>query len=310
MRESGAALSAIYGGDGSNLRFLRDTFFASAASRTLIERVPPFALGQRLERLAVDADLLMCERAPLWASLGKRIGTLRMPAWIKQELQLGAAGARWLLPRHIEREADRQVRRHGYRLELSTGAADLSDFYTRFYSPYVKSRFADEAVVVDHAQFQRVAAGQTLAKLYATDEWVAGMLLQRSSRSIRFGWFGSTSTPPPPGASEALDVLCIRMAAQNGVRRVVLGHSRPSLADGVVRYKQKFGAHVRKTRFPQSVLELKMLRSNRALAEWICSRQFVCLQQSGLAVLDCKSSADRLEGAMKSLPADKPSIAS
>ena len=112
------------------------------------------------------------------------------------------------------------------------------------------------------------------------------MLLERSGTELRFRWFGASRSPPPDGASEALDVACIRRAHAGGVRTVLLGHSRPSLADGVVRYKQKLGARLRAVRYPQSRLGIAVDRGQRPMFERLNRRQLVTVRGGLVRVLE------------------------
>jgi len=72
-----------------------------------------------------------------------------------------------------------------------------------------------------------------------------------------------------------LDARVIERAVAQGARRVVMGHSRPSLADGVVRYKARFGAVVAPTRFPQRVIGLRVRRPSPALAAALNAAKFL-----------------------------------
>ena len=96
--------------------------------------------------------------------------------------------------------------------------------------------------------------------------------------------------PAPPGASEVLDVRVIEHAAGMGVRRAVLGHSRPSLADGVVRYKARFGAVIRATRFPQRVIGIEARRPTSEVAQALNAARFISISGSRpeMRVLDVR----------------------
>lgn len=284
LRTDGSPLTALYAGNGSNAEYLLQTLFAGNVSRRTVAHCMPFALASKLRRFADSAEIVLCERAPLWALLGKRIGDFRMPAWLRQELLLPEPGERWQLGRHLEREVDRQIRRHDYRLVLSQDAADKDMFYSDFYCPYIRSRHGSGAVTADRSTFLAVAARTTLAKLMAGEQWTAGMLLRQSGQTLQLGWFGSRLIPPASGASEVLDVLAIRAAAQSGVRHISFGNSRPSLCDGVVRYKRKFGAQFVMPRFPQTVIELRIRSDRRALQDWLNEQQFVCHRRNKLVI--------------------------
>jgi hypothetical protein len=66
------------------------------------------------------------------------------------------------------------------------------------------------------------------------------------------------------------------------VRTVLLGASRPSLVDGVVRYKQKLGARICAVRYPQSQLGIAVDRGRRALFGRLNGRRLVAVRGRGL----------------------------
>jgi hypothetical protein len=186
----------------------------------------------------------------------------------------------------LRKEVRRHCRRQGYELHLSAHAADLQRFHATLYRPYVTERFGAGAVLVEAERFLAVARDMALAVLKVADEWVAGVLLDRRGDTLHLGWFGSATVPPRPGASEVLDAWVIEWAAASGARRVVMGHSRPSLADGVVRYKARFGATLRPTRFPQRTIGLGILRGSPALAASIATARFVTFRDGRACVFE------------------------
>jgi len=282
----GTGVSAIYAGNGSNAEYLIGTLFDGSPSRLRLATCAPLALPSTLARFGPQAEIVMSERAPLWSALGPRLGEIRMPAWIRQELHLKQSGEPRLLGRHLEREVERQIRRHGYRLAVSTAEADKQVFFEEFYVPYLRSRHGAGAITATREKFLQVASGSTLAQLFSGDSWTAGMLLHRRAQGLKFGWFGSRQNPPSPGASEVLDVLTIKDAASRGIRHIGFGNSRPSLIDGVLRYKQKFGAHIVIPRYPQTVFEIQLRDSRPALREWLTSRRFVCGYRGTVATVE------------------------
>jgi len=253
---SGETVSAVYAGNRRNLGFLQDLFFQQATIESLAAAVVPWRLGARLRQHAARDDLALFELPPAWSPCLPGAADIVVPAWVGARLSLPtrSAPAGRLLARAAEREADRQLRRHGFTLRFSVSPQDAQHFYHEFYRPYLAARFGAQAVLVDEAAFLRRCRGARLAQLLADDEWVAGMLVLGRATKIRFGWFALRGGLPRSGASEALDVLVLREAWQRGVREVDLGHTRPCLTDGVLRYKQRLGARFVATRFPQSRL--------------------------------------------------------
>jgi len=262
-RGAAAELRAAYLGSGQTLPFILRELFESP---------------QRITAASLDevpaVDLCIEERPPLASLVNAPAHELRLPTWISQQIDLRPAGAEgFAFSRHVRRETERHIRRCGYSLDFSNDPQALRQFYRDMYRPYVQARFDAQAIVVSEETFLQRAAGQWLARLHAGATWTAGMLLAREAQTLRFGWFGARSNPPPPGASEVLDALVIRWAVQQKLQRVVLGHSRACLRDGVLRYKRRLGAQIRATRFPQPQIFLRMVRPS----EWLAR----CLDEAG-----------------------------
>jgi hypothetical protein len=259
-RFSGLPLRAVYLGNGRNAAFLRGLFFADAEQTVLARYRTPWH-ARRFRPPESAADLGLSELPAAWAVMGSPAATLDVPAWVRQTLTLpGPDPGHRLLPRGAEREAERHIRRQGYRLTLSAGAEETRRFYHELYAPYVRARFGAAAVLIPEAAFIAASRHQQLASLYAGERRVAAMLLRRRGAHMRLGWFGMLTEPAPKGASEALDLLVIRQAHAEGVRSVVMGNSRPCLSDGVFRYKRRLGAQPQATRFPQSRLHIHLTR--------------------------------------------------
>jgi hypothetical protein len=271
-------IKALYAGNGANLDYVASSLFAQPPQRRVLGSVSIAFMADALKRhTSADVDVQIVERPPLWAHLGGAIGEIQIPAWVRQELRLDpAAATRWTLGRHLEREAQRQIRRHAYRLELSDAPAVKQTFFESFYLPYIQSRHRTGAITVSREMFDAVASTATLAQLFSSDRWIAGMLLHWRRDTLKFGWFGSAQTPPPSGASEVLDVLCVKMAVERGVSRIGFGSSRPSVVDGVARYKRKFGADFSLPRYPQTMIEFAISYRSQPVREWLCEQQFLC----------------------------------
>ena len=288
---SGSGVDALYVGSGINRDFLVRLVMDDGRERgrhqlTSYRDVPRvIGAASRSGPEAVRPHVILTDLPALWGRLTPGAAQYRFPAWVRQEVTLPPAGERWVVPRAVEREAARFVRRHGYVVDFVTDALALRRFFHELYRPYVLARFAGEGIVVAEEEFLRKARRCTLARLFGHGEWLAGVLLERSRTTLRFGWFGARGEAPPPGASDVLDLACIRHARDLGLRRVQLGHSRPCLTDGVVRYKAKFGARLHAVRYPQSVLGIAVDGQNRALFERLNRRQLIVVRRGHANIL-------------------------
>jgi hypothetical protein len=274
----GTEVRARYVGSGLNcdylVRLVMDEPREAARHSLRSYRYVPGAADARGSDGA-DVGVVLTDLPALWGMLTPRRTQYRFAAWVRQELSLPSADAAWVLPRAVEREAARLARRHGYTLGFTADEDSLRRFYGELYRPYVLARFGSGAIIVTERDFVAAARCCTLALLRQQDHWTAGVLLERSGARLRFRWFGAARSPPPAGASDVLDVACIRRAHAEGVRTVMLGHSRPSLVDGVARYKQKLGARICAVRYPQSKLGIAVARGQRALFDRLNRRQLV-----------------------------------
>lgn len=265
-----------YAGSPETAAFVANALLSPIERRETVGRLDtPLALrGREFEVACAGTDLAVVEVPPLWQSALPDDTQFRIPAWVSQEIRAAPGGVIGLSSA-LRKEVRRHRRCEGYTIEFSRREADIRRFYLELYRPYVAARFGAGAVVVDEARFLATGRGMQLALLRAGGERVAGLLFRQRGPALALGWFGSSSLPPRSGASEVLDALVIERAAADGVRRVILGHSRPSLADGVVRYKSRFGAVVRPTRFPQRVIGLAVRRPSAALGAAFNAAQFV-----------------------------------
>lgn len=252
-------LRCIYIGNRINLEFLRSLFFAEA---TFEERLAtlghPVQMGKRSFMQRLPRSEIVCTDVPrFWQPFLGIDCDLRIPAWVRQEIRL-EPGQELPLDRDTEKEIARHTRRHRYEIDVTQDGSAFLLFFHKYYRPYIASRFGPQAVVVSERQFLQRSRSQVLARIHSHGEWVAGMLLDCEKRHLRFGWFGAATNPPPAGASEALDAFCIRYGQERGCNRIILGNSRPNLNDGIVRYKAKFGADIVPTRFPQTMLGIRI----------------------------------------------------
>lgn len=275
LHGSNAPATIVFAGAAETASFVAGSLLTTTRRKPFGRLGTPFELrGAAFAKLREGADLMAVELPIFWRPCLPADSDLRMPAWVSLEIRAGG-GSPLVLPAELRKEVARHGRREGYALELSVADDDVRRFYSNLYRPYVTERFGAGAVLVDEGRFLAVSRGMTLAILRADRDWVAGLLFRQRGTTLHLGWFGSDSVPPRAGASEVLDACVIEHAAAQGVRRVVMGHSRPSLADGVVRYKSRFGASVRPTRFPQRVIGLSIQRRAPALVTALNAARFV-----------------------------------
>jgi hypothetical protein len=292
----------VFAGSPETATFLAGALIEIGRRETLARLDTPLSLRSRsFETLCRDADLVAGEVPSLWQTSLPLDADFRMPAWVSQEIR-APDGAAIVLPAALRKEVNRHRRREQYGVRVTRNEADVRRFYAELYRPYVAMRYGTGAIIVDLTRFLAVSRGMQLALLCVGDEPVAGMLFRHRGATLALGWFGAATIPPASGASEVLDAFVIERAAAAGARRVILGHSRPSLADGVVRYKSRFGATLHSTRFPQRVIGIAVRRESAALAAAVNAARFVTFRGGARRIFELRSDAPLSAGFPESAP--------
>ena len=83
------------------------------------------------------------------------------------------------------------------------------------------------------------------------DERIAGIVFHRARDAFfcdAFGALGEDGRSGKSGAAAGIFHFCIREAREMGCRQVDFGGFRPSLDDGLLRFKRKFGVRLVKQR--------------------------------------------------------------
>jgi hypothetical protein len=297
-RGSAQPLLALYAGNEANRHFLQTILFEHATATLQAELPNPIGLPRYVRQAAASTDVVVTDLPPAWSLLAGA-AQIRIPAWVRQQISLSANGP--LLSAKIERQTKR-LARLGYTVEFTDAVPDGEVFYEQLYAPYIAARFGAGAYVVPRERFLRRLAGNTLAKLCDDGRWIAGTLLYQERDSLRLGWFGCRSCPPPRGASLILDTECIRHARSRGASRVVLGSSRPSLTDGATSYKTRLGAGIVSTRLPSQALSICVRTWTDALARCLNDRALVRVRGRAPAVYRVACDARKQVVTLETLP--------
>src|SRR5215831_6211868 len=146
----GTEVRARYVGSGVNCGYLLGLVMdepRELARHSLpgYRHVPSAADARGLD--GAEVAVVLTDLPALWGMLTPRRAQYRFAAWVRQELSLPPAGAAWVLPRAVEREAARLARRHHYALDFVTDPDSLHRFYSELYRPYVSARFGRGAIV-------------------------------------------------------------------------------------------------------------------------------------------------------------------
>lgn len=287
-RHSGEQLSILYiGHEKRNREFLIDKLFAVA---DIIERNPPvhpiagLALAQRAR---VDVELIIVDLNFPYSLLYSSSDSLRIPQWIKQKVVLPLSKEEFVqcLPRKLRREVFRCIRKYNYTYEIIETEQAFTDFYRRFYVPFIESRFGTESLTVSESFFLSECRLGSLLRLFQCGVPIAGAIIQRLNTQLSSVWVGfccDHGSTISTGASDVLDYFTLEYALREGCRSVDFGPSRPLLNDGVFRYKRKWEAQAQIPRIPSGDILLRPVKFNEAVKSVFKNNFWITREQDSL----------------------------
>lgn len=225
--------------------YLPRRLFSGDPRRETLGRIGIKALPEFLGRFHESVDLTV---ARVDRRSGRRMLAdtyLAVPEWV---------GTKLMVPDNLEahvrsggsiRRDMTLVRRHGYQPLLSDGRDDFEMFYQSFYTPFTHERYGEMAFMrTAHDLRRRVRRGGILWVQRAGSR-VAAVLFELHERTIdllALGTLKGDRELVKEGAIAALYYFIIELARTRDCRIVDFRGSRPSLRDGLLRYKSKWGA--------------------------------------------------------------------
>jgi len=242
----GHPATMLVAGREKRVRWLLDRFFAAPPERETQGHVPAWRLARTLRHANGSADLTVAHLAGASSgSLGFGDDYLPVPDWIGMRLVAPFAPAGAGRPGHDLSVDLRRVRLGGWRAEISHRASDFAAFYRDMYVPYVGNRYGAGAYIQSHRRLRRAFRHGGLLWVSRDGERRAGLLFEHRGGtlvSVATGAAGDPVRPLKEGAIAATYVHMLDYARSTGCTDIDLRGSRPSLDDGVTRYKRKWGA--------------------------------------------------------------------
>ena len=227
--------------------YLPHRFFKDPPQREVIGKVPLWTLPHILKSLWTSADLTVARLDRLSARLLFNADYLAIPEWVGSWLTVPDDLARRVRATGSIREDMRKIRREGFTAEVSHAEADFEMFYRTMYVPFIRNRHGAQAIIRNAHQLRRWFRRGGLVWVRHGGQRIAGGLVERRDNVILLRALGTAdgeSEPVKAGALAALYYYEIEYAHTRGCTRVDFGGSRPSLNDGVLRFKRKWGVRL------------------------------------------------------------------
>lgn len=268
--------------------YLASRFFADPPQREVVGQAPVWSLARVLRRLQPFADLTLAHVDHLSAQLYFDGDHLAVPDWVGAWLTMPIDLGRLAQTGKTIASDIRNTRRRWHDAEVAHAASDFEVFYDRMYLPYIHSRHGAQAYVHSKYYLQRAFLRGGILRLRRNGRPLAAGLFESNESTIvlvALGVFDGDVALLKEGAVAALYVHLLEYAREQGCSAVDLRGCRPSLLDGVLRYKVKWGITLYDKR---DVLHSTLVHWNRlddVVAEFLAHTPLIYRDGDGLSAV-------------------------
>ncbi|KQC03481.1 MAG: hypothetical protein APR53_05135 [Methanoculleus sp. SDB] len=210
--------------------YIMSVFFPGAhlenTGRIYIWNVPAFVRNRR--NIIVDMDMFFSFLFP--------DAVFTFP-WIQQVLDLNIPIN--TIMKHIRER--KKISQYG--CEISQDPQDLRFYYETMYIPFIRERFAEQAVILEIERIRFLLPEAEVLFVTESGQRIGGAIGVQEGDIYR--WLSTAITDEQyrkKGALSAAYYFGILRAKETGARSIDLGLSRPFLSDGVALHKRKWRA--------------------------------------------------------------------
>jgi hypothetical protein len=236
----------LIAGNEYKIDFLTRRFFDGEPQREKVGELPLWNLARTLKRLRTSVDLTIVHLDRLSACLFFDSDYLAVPTWVGSTLTVPEDVKNLLKNNRNLKEDLRIVGRNKLSPEITQDEKDFEVFYKTMYVPFIRERHGEQAHIHDFCQLRRRFRRGGLLWVLNEGKRISGVLFERRGkilRSLAVGMVNWELGPRRTGAIVATYLFIIDHAKKLGCMLIDFGGSRPSLADGVLRYKRKWGVN-------------------------------------------------------------------
>jgi len=242
--QSGQQGTMLVAGHDPWVSYLPSRFFVGEPQRELVGNVSPWELPALLDRLRYSADLTIVRADRLSAQrfLGKDY--LAVPEWVGMRLAVPDDLDALVRGTRSIREDMRLVRRHKLQPLVTEGEARFHEFYDSMYVPFSRARHGAMAFVKSRQDLRRRLRKGGILWVTRDDHPIAGILFERKNDTLDLQAIGMATGELPlnkRGIMAAIYYFSIAHARQLSCAEVDFRGTSPSLHDGLLRYKRKWG---------------------------------------------------------------------
>lgn len=242
--QSGQIGTLLVAGHDPWVAYLPNRFFIGEPERELIGHVSLWELPALLDRLRESADLTIVRADRLSAKKYFGKDYLAVPEWIDMRLAVPGDLDELVRRNGSIREDMRLARKHKLQPVVTEGEERFDEFYDSMYVPFSRGRHGAMAIIKGRQELRRFIRKGGILWIMQDNQPLAGVLYERKTDILNLLAIGMATGELPlkkRGIMAALYYYSIQHARQLGFAEVNFRAARPSLHDGLLRYKRKWG---------------------------------------------------------------------
>lgn len=294
IRKADESITLLYVGRHANLPHLKKKYFADV---TVVEIVKTNLLSfdRRMRDAEKTTDVTFLDIGwPYHRIINRRGEFLELPDWVNMIIPIDLTDWDDIVRqfRRTTRNNDlRLIRRNEYRCETSNDPEIVKNFYHDYYVPFTSHRFADELIFSSSLSEieNTVKDGGVILQVIGKNGPVAAGLVYPDDDALCFPFTGMPSAyleNPPEAAISAVNYFCIRYAFDHSLTSVDLMGTRAFPTDGILQFKRRWGAVLKDTFSPSSIL-FKLAENNSKAAVFSQHYPVIVRRNGGLELLVC-----------------------
>jgi len=237
----------LFAGNEHEVYYLIQGFFEGKYQCESLGEVPIWSLARTLKELRTTADLTIARIDRLSSHLFFGPDYLAVPEWIGSMLTVPEDLENFTRKNDSLKSDLRRVYRNRLKHLISHDEKDFEEFYYGMYVPFVRKRHGQQAVIRNFYWMRRAFRHGGLLWVQQDGHRIAGQLFRRQGNAIQLLGIGTANGEwkhVKEGAICATDLYIVKYAKKLGFKLIDFGGSRPSLNDGVLRYKRKWGMYL------------------------------------------------------------------
>ncbi len=247
-------------------------------------------LQKLINRMTNRADLMLIDLHCMMLRLLKTGNAFRVPIFVRQRLNVNRPVEEIIrsFRKNTKSTELRKIRKFGYTFDVFNDDKTLRFFYENMHIPYIRNKYTDDAVIDHFDSFKKIYNEGELLLIKNSEQYVSGVLCEKKNDLYfwqRVGLLNGDLELLKKGALAATYYFAILRAREKNAAYIDFGRSRPFLSDGVLRYKNKWGAIIHTDESNNRYICIKPNFQSSAFS-FFYGAPFICMEKN-----ECKAVA-------------------